>query len=76
MLATSRREGRTLIIATVVLLFLLLAVVLWFRVPRREVVPTMPPARVQTNVRERVVAHASATVAPAQRTALAAGLSA
>ena len=66
MLATRRSEGRTLIIATVVLLFILLAVVLWFRVPRREIVPTTPPARVQSNVRERVVAQASATVAPAE----------
>lgn len=66
MLATGRREGRMLIIATVVLLFILLAVVLWFRVPRREIVPTTPPARVQTNVVDRVIAHASATVAPAE----------
>lgn len=57
MLATSRREGRALIIATIVLLFVLLAVVLWFRVPRREVVPTTPPARVQLEVLDQVAAQ-------------------
>lgn len=31
----------------VVVLLLLLAVVLWFRVPRRELVPTAPPSRVE-----------------------------
>lgn len=66
MLATGRREGRTLIIAIVVLLFVLLAVVLWFRVPRRDVVPTTPPARVQVKIFDQVVAQACPTFLQAE----------
>lgn len=58
MLAANRREGRMLIITMVVVLFLLLAVVLWFRVPRREIVPTTPPSRVKLHAPDRaLVAH-------------------
>jgi hypothetical protein len=56
MLATGRREGRMLIITMVVVLFLLLAVVFWFRVPRRNLVPTTPPSRVQLHSPDRALA--------------------
>lgn len=67
MLATGRREGRMLVIAMVVLLFVLLAVVLWFRVPRRDVVPTTPPARVQLKVLDQVAAQASSAFLQVER---------
>jgi hypothetical protein len=57
MLATGRREGRMLIITIIVVLALLLAVVLWFSVPRSKVVPTSPPVRVETAAPDPLVAY-------------------